>query len=231
MKGKLILFDIDGTLLKGKSRIHFNAFIEAFKDIFKIDVDPNKIDHEGKTDKRIIIELAEKYGIPKERTLPRLKVVYKTMIDFYKKNVDLDNEIKPNDNVEKLLSLLKKKGYILALLTGNLEEIARTKIGKFDLNKYFTFGAFGEISVNRSELLEDVIRQAESKFKVNLSKKDVFVIGDTRYDIEGVKEIGVKIIAVATGIYSLEDLKKYNPDYLFKDFSNIDEIIKIIDES
>ncbi len=231
MKQKLILFDIDGTLLKGKSKIHFNSFIKAFKKIFKIDVNPNEINHDGMTDKRIILELSKRYGVPKDKTLTRLEEIYKTMIDFYKKNVDVDNEIKPNDNVEKLLTLLKKKGYILGLLTGNLKKIAKTKIGKFDLNKYFDLGSFGEISENRSKLLEDAIKQAESKFKINLKKEDIFVIGDTKFDVECGKEIGVKIIAIATGKYSLEELKKYNPDYIFKDFSDIDKIIKIIDES
>ena len=231
MKQKLILFDIDGTLLKGMSKIHFKSFSEAISRVFKVDASPADINHSGKTDTRIILEVLEKHGISRDKVLPRLKEIYKIMIDFYKKNVDFDTDIKPNDNIEKILSILKKKGYILGLLTGNLEKIARTKIGKFDLNKYFPFGAFGEISVNRSELLEDVIKQAEFKFDIKLSKEDVYVIGDTRYDIEGVKELGVKIIAVATGIYFLEDLKKYNPDYLFKDFSDTDKIIKIIEES
>jgi phosphoglycolate phosphatase-like HAD superfamily hydrolase len=116
-------------------------------------------------------------------------------------------------------------------LTGNLENIARIKIGKFDLNKYFDLGSFGEISENRSKLLEDAIKQAESKFKINLNKEDIFVIGDTKFDVECGKEIGVKTIAIATGKYSLEDLKKYNPNYVFKDFSDIDKIIRIIDAS
>jgi phosphoglycolate phosphatase-like HAD superfamily hydrolase len=231
MKQKLILFDIDGTLLKGKSKIHFNSFIEAFRKIFKIDVNPNEIDHEGKTDMRIILELSEKHGIPKDKVIPRLKEIYKIMIDFYKKNVDLDKEIQPNDNVEKLLSILKKKGYILGLLTGNLKKIARTKIGKFDLNKYFSFGSFGEISEIRSKLLENAIKKAKSKFKTNLNKEDIFVIGDTRFDVECGKQLGVKIIAVATGKYSIEELKKYNPDYVLKDFSDLESIINIIDGS
>jgi phosphoglycolate phosphatase-like HAD superfamily hydrolase len=231
MKQKLVLFDIDGTLLKGESKVHFNSFIEGFKKILKMDVNPDEINHSGKTDKRIILELAERYGIPRKKVLSKLNEIYKIMIDFYKKNVNSDDGIKPNDNVEKLISILKKKGYILGLLTGNLEGIARTKIGKFDLNKYFSFGSFGQISENRSELLEDVIKQVESKFRVNLSKENVFVFGDTRFDVEGGKEIGVKTIAIATGKYTFEDLKKYNPDYVFKDFSDIDKIIKIIDKN
>ena len=230
MKQKLILFDIDGTLLKGVSKIHFNSFIEAFRKIFGIDANPDKIDHAGKTDKRIIIELAKAYGISRNRVLPKLKEIYKIMISFYKKNVNLDDRIKPNDNVEKLLSVFKKKGFILGLLTGNLEEIARTKIGKFNLNKYFDLGSFGEISENRSKLLEDVIKQVESKFKIKLNKENIFVVGDTRFDVECGKEVGVKTITVATGKYSVEELKKYKPDYVFKDFSDINKIIKIIDE-
>lgn len=230
MNQKLILFDIDGTLLKGNSEIHFNAFIEAFRRVFKIDANPDKIDHAGKTDTRIIIELAEAYGISRNEVLSKLKEIYRIMINFYKKNVNLDDRIKPNDNVEKLLSILKKKGYILGLLTGNLEEIARTKIDKFDLSKYFDLGSFGEISEDRSKLLENAINQVKHKFKINLNKKDVFVVGDTRFDVECGKEVGVKTIAVATGTYTLEELKKYKPDYVFKDFSDINKIIEIIDK-
>jgi len=231
MKQKLILFDIDGTLLKGMSKIHFKSFSEAIRKVFKIDARPTDITHSGKTDTRIILEVLEKHGISRDKVLPRLKEIYKIMIDFYKKNVDLDTDIKPNGNVEKLLFILKKKGHILGLLTGNLEEIARTKIGKFDLNKYFDLGSFGEISENRTKLLENAIEQSKSKFKINLSKEDIFVVGDTRFDIESAKELGVKTIAVATGNYSIEELKKYNPDYLFKDFSDIDKIINVIDKN
>jgi phosphoglycolate phosphatase-like HAD superfamily hydrolase len=231
MQQKLILFDIDGTLLKGMSKIHFNSFSKAINKVFKIDASPTDINYSGKTDTRIILEVLEKHGIPRNKVLPRLNEIYKIMINFYKKNVDFDIDIKPNDNVEKLLSMLKNKGHILGLLTGNLEDIARTKIGKFDLNKYFDFGSFGEISENRSKLLENAIEQAESKFKINFNKENIFVIGDTRFDIESAKELGVKTIAIATGNYSLEELKKYNPDYLFKDFYDIDKIIKIIDKS
>jgi len=231
MKQKLILFDIDGTLLKGMSKIHFKSFSEAISRVFKVDASPADINHSGKTDTRIILEVLEKHGISRDKVLPRLKEIYKIMIDFYKKNVDFDTDIKPNDNIEKILSILKKKGYILGLLTGNLEKIARTKIGKFDLNKYFDLGSFGEISENRSKLLENAIEQAESKFKINLNKENIFVIGDTRFDIQSAKEVGVKTIVVATGNYSIEELKKYNPDYLFKDFSDIDKIIKIIDKN
>jgi len=231
MKQKLILFDIDGTLLKGRSKIHFKSFSEGLRKVFKINTTPAEIDHDGKTDTGIIIELSEKHGIPKDKVLPRLKEIYKIMIDIYKKNVDLDTDIKPNGNVEKLLTILKKKDHILGLLTGNLEDIGRAKIGKFDLNKYFSFGSFGEISEIRSKLLEDAIEQAESKFKIHFKKEDIFVIGDTRFDVECGKKVGVKTIAIATGKYSTEELKEYNPDYLFKDFSDIDKIIKVIEKT
>jgi len=231
MKQKLILFDIDGTLLKGQSKIHFNSFSEALKKVFGINTSPAEIDHDGKTDTRIIFELSKKHGIPREKVLPKIKEIYKIMSDFYKNNTSLDTNIEPNGDVEKLLSILKNKGYILGLLTGNLENIGRAKIGKFDLNKYFSFGSFGGISEIRSELLENAIEQAKSKFKINFEKEDIFVIGDTRFDVECGKKLGVKTIAIATGKYSLEELKKYNPDYAFKDFSEIDKIVKFIEKT
>ena len=94
---------------------------------------------------------------------------------------------------------------------------------------FFKVGAFGSDSEIRSELVEKAIKDVEEKLKIRFDKNDVFIVGDTPLDIECGKNAGVKTIAVATGPYKINELEKYNPDYLFKNFSNSTSIIKAVE--
>ena len=211
----LILFDIDGTLTK-TSEEHKNSFSSAFKKIHNLEVSIDIIDYHGKTDQLIIKEVLIKKGLKKDF---KLKECMDEMISFVKKH---KINIKLIKGVKKLIYKLEKEN-ILGLVTGNLEQIAIKKLNQVEIYNYFKVGAFGSDAFKRSDLIKIAIKRAKEKF--NFEGK-VFVIGDTPNDIIAGKEANVKTIAVATGIYSINELKKHNPDYVFENLNN-DEVISI----
>lgn len=228
MKKKLILFDIDGTLIT-RCISHKKSFSKGFEKAYGIKADLNDTSYRGKTDKRIIIEIMKKHGLSKKQVLFKINDAYEAMSKYVKQMIGSDNSIKPITNVRKLLVELEKNGHILGLVTGNIEKVAKMKLEKVGLLKFFDIGEFGDSSEMRSRLVKNAIKDTEEKFKIKFRKKDVFVIGDTPLDIEAGKEVDVMTIAVSTGRYSLSELEKYRPNYVFENLRNYKKIIDIID--
>jgi len=221
---KLILFDIDGTLIRG-SKAHHDSFSAAFKKVFGVDIEIEGINPAGKTDRRIIFEALKKKGIKRKDIEKNFNKIRKVMVDYFKRNLKHDPYLKLIPNSKKLVRELAK-GNILGIITGNLREIAELKLKKVGLLKYFKVIGSGENSENRNYVLKKTIELAEKKFKTKFSKDQIFIIGDTPKDIEG-KKFG-RVIAVCTGPYKHKILKKYKPDFIFKDFSRIDRILEIL---
>jgi phosphoglycolate phosphatase len=212
---KLILFDIDGTLIK-TSNEHKKSFSYAFKKVHNIESSIDLINYHGKTDQQIIIEILTIKKLNRKKM--KLKECMNEMILYMQKQ---KIKVELIQGIKKLIHKLQKD-HVLGLVTGNLKFIAIKKLKKVKIDNYFKIGGFGSDAINRSDLIKIAIKRAKEKFNF----KDVFVIGDTPNDIIAGKEVNVKTIAVATGIYSIEKLKKYKPDYVFENLNN-NEIIKI----
>lgn len=231
MKKKLVLFDIDGTLLtratKAVRSVHEESFSLALKQVFGVEANVREVGPAGKTDKQIIFDIMEKKGVPKEKVLPKITEIFDIMTGYVESKIMLDRVFSPLQSAEELLERLEGRSHLLGLVTGNLEKIAASKLGKFGLMKFFSIGGFGDFSDRRSDLVTEAVRQAE-KFG-SFEKKDIFVVGDTPSDIECGKTNGVKTIAVSTGPFTFEELKKCNPDFIFEDFSDITSVIGAIE--
>lgn len=147
-----------------------------------------------------------------------------TIVDYFLKNVKRD-KIPILPGVEDLLELLTDNGTLLGLVTGNLEPIAWGKLKSIGIDHYFKLGGFGSDNINRTELVKIGIKKASNDFNFN---GITFVIGDTPRDIKAGFEAGAKTIAVATGTYTMDELKEFNPDYVFIDLRKKEEIFKAI---
>lgn len=213
---KLVLFDIDGTLLY-TGGAGTRAMNMAFHELFGIEEAFVQIPMAGKTDILIMKEGLEAHGF--NNTDGNLS----NMIDAYLKHlqIEIDNpwkQLKPG--IQEILGTLKETGIALGLLTGNLEKGARIKLEPFGLNKYFPEGAFGSDHEDRDELLPIAIKRFSSR-GLCFSPENCIVVGDTPRDVQCAKVHGAKCIAVATGPYSMEELLATDADIVFDSLADI----------
>lgn len=223
---KLVLFDIDGTLLKGGNTLHKLAFSNAFKKIFDVDASIDIVEHAGKTDQQIIAGVLAKKGIKESAVREKIGEIMKEMINFFEDKIEDESSI-VLDGAREFLEYLDSNKVLMGLVTGNLEPIAKGKMERANLNDYFKVGGFGSDDENRANLVKIAIKKAEDNFDFKFNN-NVFLVGDTPRDILAGKEAGVKTIAVATGNYTEDDLSKEEPSLILKNLTQKEKILKSI---
>jgi len=226
----LLLFDIDGTLLdmKGSGREASNKALEKY---FGIKNAFNSVPMMGRTDKYIWKMVCEKNNIPLEVFKKLKKLILKDYYKFLKEELKKRKNIMVYPGLKEILKYCSKNGHYLGLLTGNFKKSAYIKLKHFGLDKYFQVGGFGDDNEQRTKVAELAIKRAKKYFKKNFDNKEIFIIGDTPFDIECAKATNTISVAVATGGYSYNELKSFRPDFLFNSLENYKEFIKIIDSN
>jgi len=213
---RLVLFDIDGTLIdpdgagrKSISRVFHEMF--SVKDAFR------DIRMSGKTDIQIIKEGLSLHGLdPSDQLLERILREY---VRTLKSQITRVNR-KLLPGVPDLLNALKgRDGTWVGLLTGNIRAGARIKLGAFNLNSYFPFGAFGDDHEDRNRLLPILLDRFKEMTGLDVDSGDCLVIGDTPSDVRCSKPHGAVSVAVATGPYTYESLLETGADYVLKDLT------------
>ncbi len=224
MQKKLFLFDIDGILMKVGLKPPADYWQASLKKYFAVDVSINEVYNIGKTDKAILTEMLAVKGV-KRPDAEKLRKSLQAVGEIGGRFIE-EHGVAAVENADKFVAALKRSSYV-GLLTGNCRQRALAKIKGLGLQRYFSpvIGAFGEQAAKRSNLVEIAMKDAEQKTGIKFAKVDVYLIGDSVRDIWCAKEAGVKVIAVATGPESLEALKKETPDYLFKDFSDVEGMV------
>ena len=220
----LILFDIDGTLVQG-AKCHYQAYIEGVKKFYGMEDYVRDVNAAGKSDKLILREILTLAGLTTEEIQKDFQGCLDFMTDYYLKNVQYEN-IHVFDGTVELLDELKRKGALLGLVTGNLEPIAYAKLGRAGLNGYFSFGGFGSDNADRSLMVKKALSIAKNQ--LGFKGEKIFVVGDTPRDVEAAKAYNLKTIAVATGMYSVKELKDCGADYVVENFKNRDKIMEIL---
>ena len=202
------LFDIDGTLLRSRDRIHFNSFASSVERVTGFEITLAGILLHGSTDTAILSEACQQAGIPAEIMEQRTEAILEAMrhaVAEQRNEMDLYRM----PGVEKVLEYLAGKGALLGVATGNLEAIGWIKIEQAGLREWFRFGGFSDHFSIRSEL----IGQAANKAREMAGKgAGICVVGDTPRDIEAARAIFLSVIAVATGNYSFDELHKLQPE-------------------
>ncbi len=223
---KLVLFDVDGTLMQGGVG-HVKQQSQAFRNVCGKEVNVRDFNVQGKTDKAIITEVLQSLGYNEEEIEEKLPKIMKEQIRLFLEQVK-GEERKACPGVKKLLQRLSKMRCRLGLVTGNPKEIAFAKLRKAGIDKFFSFGGFGESVLQRHELIENAAKEAKEKFGESYSEREIIVLGDGIRDIQGAKQAGAKAIAVLTGVESADLLKTANPDYLFKDLTETKKVLEAI---
>jgi len=222
----LMLFDIDGTLVQG-AKCHYQAYIEGVKKFYGMEEYVHSVNAAGKSDKLILREILTLGGLTTDEIQKDFQSCLDFMTDYYLKNVQYEN-IHVFDGTIELLDELQRKNVLLGLVTGNLEPIAYAKLGRAGLNGYFSFGGFGSDNADRSLMVKKALSIAKNQLGFNGDK--IFVVGDTPRDVEAAKAYNLKTIAVATGMYSVKELKDCGADYVVENFKNRDKILEILYE-
>jgi phosphoglycolate phosphatase-like HAD superfamily hydrolase len=220
---KLILFDIDGTLIDPYGAGSRSAG-KAFEDLFSIKDAFADIRMAGKTDIQIMKEGLTTHGLSDGDEL--LSSIFQAYLDHLKREVKI-NKGKLKPGVRDLLDALDKiENFSLGLLTGNIKMGARIKLDAFGLNHYFPSGAFGDDDEDRNKLLPFAVRRYEKITETSIPYSNCIVIGDTPMDVMCSKPFGSKAVAVSTGPYSYETLTETRADYVIKDLTVGLEIIR-----
>jgi phosphoglycolate phosphatase-like HAD superfamily hydrolase len=220
----LLLFDIDGTLIRSETPAVLDAFDHAFRTVFAIDQLVHRIDTHGMIDRQILAELARLHG--KEPTPTKILEACRVIAD-YCRGVSFTTFVLPG--VASLIELLTERGYPLGVLTGNVQEVAWLKLGVSGLREYFRFGAFGDDADQRADLVPIALERAREALGFDVSSDRTWVVGDTPRDIACARANGACIIAVATGYYSVEQLVVHEPDVLLNDLTEVSTFLRAIE--
>jgi phosphoglycolate phosphatase len=226
---KLVLFDIDGTLLlsdgAGKRAIH-RALIEVFGS-----TGPKDYHFDGKTDPQIVRELMRLEGHRDER----IDADMHRLLDRYVEL--LGDELRAPGKrayslpgVPALLDALEARDdVILGLLTGNLERGARAKLQAVGIDfGRFRVGAFGSDHEHRPELPAIARRRTLHELGIDVTGAAIVVIGDTPADVTCGRSLGASAIGVATGRYKVAELERYRPMAVFEDLSDTEAVMRTI---
>ena len=225
---KLLLFDIDGTLLisNGAGRRAMNKSLSKMMGIDTITL--KGIDFGGRTDQQIIFDILLANGMnPSEAStaLPgALNAYERAFTEAFQKDFFTALE----GAVDLVKTLAKYDHLQLALLTGNIKNTAYLKVEAIGLDGYFPFGAFGSDHAERGKLPQLAVDRALEFNGHQYKEKDIVIIGDTKHDILCGKPLNVLSIAVATGHYKSGDLSQYDPDVLMDDLSNMDKFLELV---
>ncbi len=217
---RLALFDIDGTLLtaRGAGR---RALARALESVFGTAGAIARYDFRGKTDPRIVMDLMVEAGLSPRAVQDRLDDCFEAYLGGLVEEITGGDAVTTMPGVARLVSLLDAdQGVVLGLLTGNIEEGARVKLGPTGLWPYFRLGAFGSDDADRRRLPSLATRRAEALTGHRFLPRDVLVIGDTPLDIGCARAFGAVAVAVATGQHARAELLAEGPDLLFDSFAD-----------
>lgn len=220
------LFDIDGTLLNsgGAGQAAMEA---ALLRMFGANNPVHGISTAGRTDRAIVSDLFTFFQIAHD------ELVWEQFVSAYleelpKHLASREGMVLPGV-VEILEILHARDDVLLGLLTGNFALGAKTKLAHFQLDHYFPFGGYGDHHHHRDDVAREAFRLLEEFHQQPVLLDRLWVIGDTPADIQCGRAIGAKVVAVGTGLYSLEELETAQADYLFADFSDPTRLLSLFE--
>jgi phosphoglycolate phosphatase len=215
----LILFDIDGTLLRRAGPHHRQALVDAVRTVTGLETTTEGIPVHGMLDPDILSEMLRRAGLADDAIRAAMPKILEAAQDVYE-TICPDLRGKCCPGVKRLLDRLARHRVPCVLVTGNLDRIAWKKLGQAGLARYFTFGSFAGTAHTRTALAKNAIRKAR---RLGLVKKEteIWLIGDAPQDVKAARGNQIRSIAVHTGVSNGRDLGKLKPDRLLKDLTRL----------
>ncbi|HTZ97212.1 MAG TPA: HAD family hydrolase [Terriglobales bacterium] len=208
IKSDAFLFDIDGTLLSSRDRVHYNALNRAMLQAYGVDTTIAGVAYHGKTDLGILRAALARVGVSTQAFEANLPTALAAVCRDVSDNAAA---ITPHvfDGVPQLLATLKSEGKLLGLASGNLEEVGWRKVQAAGLADYFSFGCFSDQHEHRADIFRSAV--AETKRRLG-NDATICFIGDTPEDIKAARLANAHVIAVCTGIFKSDELLPLQPD-------------------
>jgi len=215
----LVLFDIDGTLIRRAGAHHREALVEAVRRVTGIDATTDHIPVQGMLDRDILRIMMQDAGASAaliRRSMPDICAAAERI--YARRCPDLRRRVCPG--ARGLLWRLFRRHIPAALVTGNLTRIGWTKMERAGLRRYLCFGAFAEMAPDRAGLTRMAIREARRQGWIG-PKAKVTLIGDHPNDVKAAFANGIRSMAVATGLTSKQELAEHGPDLLLDDLRSL----------
>jgi phosphoglycolate phosphatase-like HAD superfamily hydrolase len=217
---RLILFDIDGTLLR-EGLAPKLAFARALRETYGTAGPLGSFKFAGMTDPECVVEIMRLAGLPEDAIRERVDDCLRRYVEHLAVEMRNHDGAKLFPGVRELLEQLSGRDDVLVgLLTGNISRGAQLKLSRFSLGPYFRFGAFGDDHHDRCELARIALTKAESLLGRPIGGEETTVVGDTPRDVWCARAIGARAVIVATGQVSRDDILASEPDALLPSFAD-----------
>lgn len=219
---RLLLFDIDGTLLRLRGGIGRRVFIDAFHTALNVDVASalQDISFSGRTDRNLVAEIANRAGLSTaetDRAWPALKGV----MEARAKSWIVPDAVEVMPGANELLSTLSNESVTFGLVTGNVKSIAFRKLEAAGMGSYFREGAFGCEHHDRNQLPPRAVARLNSLHGTKFAHADAVIIGDAPQDVECARTNGMRCVGVATGQHSSQELKACGAHAVLESFRDV----------
>ena len=213
-----VLFDIDGTLISSGGASHV-AWERAFQELHGVSAGIDEYTNPGMTDPEVG-RLAFAGAVGREPSRRELARVMGRRLHHLADAVEESDGYRVMDGVEALLERLVDAGLLLGLTTGNVEAAAHIKLGRANLNRFFCFGGYGSDSTDRTELTRKAIERGAMVSGGTLDQSECFSVGDTPLDVQAGHGAGIRVAGVATGSFSVEELREAGADWALADLAD-----------
>ena len=223
---KLLLWDIDGTILH-TGKAGETALGHAMDKLYGVSKGLQGLEIAGRTDKWIVEQLLAREGLAHgEREIARF-------LDVYVERLAEELPRRQGGLHPGVWGILeeahRRPDLVQGLLTGNIEKGARLKLLRYGVNHLFEFGAFADDSPVRNELGPHAKRRARDRHGEEFPPERIYIIGDTPHDVACARAISAKAIAVATGSFSVEQLRTCGADAVFSDLGHPENFFRLLD--
>ena len=215
----LVLFDIDGTLIRRAGHHHRAALVHGVRLVTGLETTTEGIPVQGMLDPDIIAAMLRNAGAPRALYQRSVLDIQRAAENFYLRACPPLHD-KHCPAVEPTLKKLERNGALLALVTGNLTRIGWRKLDRAGLKGYFHFGAFGEMAKTRGGLAKWAIAEARRKHMIP-RHTPISLVGDATSDVIAAQQNRIPIISVETGITPREELVALAPDYLLRNLREL----------
>jgi phosphoglycolate phosphatase-like HAD superfamily hydrolase len=226
---RLILFDLDGTLLQPRDPLHSRAFSEVLADVcgFRDDIDWTGTS--GMVDRAILAELFQRAGMSAADARAALTRACRQMGASYMRGpLDGPPEDRTMPGARALVERLHSLNVPMGLLTGNISDIAWGRVDECGLRSYFVSGAFGDEAMRRSTLVRRAIHRCGQAMSTTIDPTEVIVVGDTPRDVRAAHLAGARAVAVATGEFTADELQRQRPVAVLADLTDTDSVTRLL---